>query len=143
VWVKIDEGQRFIDAYSRIIPSGFAGVTQPPFQLFLCDRRGAQNVADVCFTYIPFCSQGSRGARGGAKPWMEGTHAVYRWISRERQVHAAVHLSQTARLLDARKHARAELPVVEAGVRLMCAACGNRGVTVVFEPPTNREVRNG
>ncbi len=24
--------------------------------------------------------------------------------------------------------------------RLMCPACGNRGVTVVFEPPTNRQV---
>jgi hypothetical protein len=27
--------------------------------------------------------------------------------------------------------------------RLMCPACGNRNVTVVFEPPSNRQARGG
>jgi hypothetical protein len=27
--------------------------------------------------------------------------------------------------------------------RLMCPSCGNRKVTVVFEPPSNREGRSG
>ena len=45
-----------------------------------------------------FCSRGSRDARGGAKPWLEGAHAVRRWLSREHEVHAAVRLSQAARI---------------------------------------------
>jgi hypothetical protein len=34
-------------------------------------------------------------------------------------------------------------PLSRLESRLMCAACGNRRVTVVFEPPTNREVSSG
>jgi hypothetical protein len=34
-------------------------------------------------------------------------------------------------------------PLSRLESRLMCPACGNRRVTVVFEPPTNREVRRG
>jgi hypothetical protein len=34
-------------------------------------------------------------------------------------------------------------PLSHLESRLMCPACGSRSVTVVFEPPTNREVRSG
>ena len=34
-------------------------------------------------------------------------------------------------------------PLSRLELRLMCPACGSRNVTVVFEPPTNREVRSG
>ena len=34
-------------------------------------------------------------------------------------------------------------PLSRLELRLMCPACGSRDVTVVFEPPTNREVRSG
>ena len=34
-------------------------------------------------------------------------------------------------------------PLSRLESRLMCPACGNRCVTVVFKPPTNREVRSG
>jgi hypothetical protein len=34
-------------------------------------------------------------------------------------------------------------PLSRLESRLMRPACGNRSVTVVFEPPTNREVRSG
>jgi hypothetical protein len=34
-------------------------------------------------------------------------------------------------------------PLSRLESRLMCPACGSRRVTVVFEPPTNREVRSG
>jgi hypothetical protein len=34
-------------------------------------------------------------------------------------------------------------PLSRLESRLMCPACGSRGVTVVFEPPTNRDIRSG
>ena len=34
-------------------------------------------------------------------------------------------------------------PLSRLDSRLMCPACGSRSVTVVFEPPTNREARSG
>jgi hypothetical protein len=34
-------------------------------------------------------------------------------------------------------------PLSRLEARLMCPACGSRLVTVVFEPPSNREVRSG
>jgi hypothetical protein len=34
-------------------------------------------------------------------------------------------------------------PLSRLESRLMCAGCGNRRVTVVFEPPTNRAVSSG
>jgi hypothetical protein len=34
-------------------------------------------------------------------------------------------------------------PLSRLESRLMCPSCGNRRVTVVFEPPTNREARSG
>ena len=34
-------------------------------------------------------------------------------------------------------------PLSRLESRLMCAACGNRNVTVVFEPPSNTQVRSG
>jgi hypothetical protein len=34
-------------------------------------------------------------------------------------------------------------PLSRLESRLMCPACGSRDVTVMFEPPTNREVRSG
>jgi hypothetical protein len=34
-------------------------------------------------------------------------------------------------------------PLSRLESRLMCPACGSRSVTVVFEPPSNREVRSG
>jgi hypothetical protein len=34
-------------------------------------------------------------------------------------------------------------PLSRLESRLMCPTCGNRRVTVVFEPPTNREVHSG
>jgi hypothetical protein len=34
-------------------------------------------------------------------------------------------------------------PLSRLESRLMCPACGSRRVTVVFEPPSNREVRSG
>jgi hypothetical protein len=34
-------------------------------------------------------------------------------------------------------------PLSRLESRLMCPACGSRNVTVVFEPPTNLEVRSG
>ena len=33
-------------------------------------------------------------------------------------------------------------PLSRLESRLMCPACGSRRVTVVFEPPTNRQVRS-
>jgi hypothetical protein len=39
------------------------------------------------------------------------------------------------------RYALAEFPALTARVfRLMCPACGNRRVVVVFEPPTNAQV---
>jgi hypothetical protein len=34
-------------------------------------------------------------------------------------------------------------PLSRLESRLMCTACGSRSVTVVFEPPTNRQVGGG
>ena len=34
-------------------------------------------------------------------------------------------------------------PLFRLESRLMCPACGNRRVTVVFEPPSNAQVRSG
>ena len=34
-------------------------------------------------------------------------------------------------------------PLSRLESRLMCPACGSRRVTVVFEPPTNQQVRSG
>jgi hypothetical protein len=34
-------------------------------------------------------------------------------------------------------------PISRLESRLMCPACGNRNVTLVFEPPTNRQVGSG
>lgn len=34
-------------------------------------------------------------------------------------------------------------PLSRLESRLMCPACGNRSVTVVFEPPTNAKVVSG
>jgi hypothetical protein len=34
-------------------------------------------------------------------------------------------------------------PLSRLESRLMCPACGSRSVTVVFEPPTNRQVGSG
>ena len=34
-------------------------------------------------------------------------------------------------------------PLSRLETRLMCPASGSRSVTVVFEPPSNREVRSG
>jgi hypothetical protein len=34
-------------------------------------------------------------------------------------------------------------PLSRLESRLMCPACGNRRVTVVFEPPSNAQVRSG
>jgi len=34
------------------------------------------------------------------------------------------------------------LPLSRLESRLMCPACGSRRVTVVFEPPSNRQVRS-
>ena len=34
-------------------------------------------------------------------------------------------------------------PLSRLESRLMCPACGSRSITVVFEPPTNRQVGSG
>jgi hypothetical protein len=42
------------------------------------------------------CSHGSRDARRGAEPGLEGAHALRQRLSREHQVYAALRLSQAA-----------------------------------------------
>ena len=63
-----------------------------------------------------FRSHGSRDIRYGAKPWLEGAHALLRRLSRGHEVNAPMRLSQAARSRHAGLHARPELPAVAPGV---------------------------
>jgi hypothetical protein len=63
-----------------------------------------------------FRSYGSRDTRHRAKPWLEGAHAVLRWLSRGHEVHPAMRLSEAARSRHVGLHARPELPALAAGV---------------------------
>ena len=85
-----------------------------------------------------FRSHGSRDLGDGAKPWLEGAHAMLRWLPRGHEVHAAMHLSQATRPRHVGLYARTELPALQAGISAHVS--GSREVTVVFEPPTNMEV---
>ena len=86
-----------------------------------------------------FRSHGSRDIRRGSKPWLEGAHAMRRRLSRGHEVHAAMRLSEAARPCTRGPN----FPLSRLETRLMCPACGSRSVSVVFEPPTNREVSRG
>jgi hypothetical protein len=80
------------------------------------------------------CSYGSRDTGHGAQPWPEGAYALRRWLSRGHEVHEAVRLSEAARSGDAGLYARAEFSAFTVRVAR---------VTVVFEPPNNRQVGSG
>ncbi len=67
-----------------------------------------------------------------AEGYREGTKSVRRWVYRKQPD------------LDTLVSTRGlNFPLSRLESRLMCPACGSRDVTVVFEPPTNREVRSG
>jgi hypothetical protein len=66
---------------------------------------------------------------------------VRRWLSRGHEVRAAVRLSKAADLETLVSTRGPNFPLSRLESRLMCPACGSRQVTVVFEPPTNRQVR--
>jgi hypothetical protein len=53
------------------------------------------------------CSHGSRDARRGAEPWLEGAYALRQWLPAGNQIHAEVRLSQAAGPRDAGSHERA------------------------------------
>jgi hypothetical protein len=42
------------------------------------------------------CSHGSRDARGGKEPWLEGAHALRQRLSAGDAIHAEVRLPQAA-----------------------------------------------
>jgi hypothetical protein len=58
------------------------------------------------------CSYGSRNVGQGAKPRLEGAHAMRQRLSRRHEVHQAMRLPETTRPRDARQYARAQLPAV-------------------------------
>ncbi len=52
-------------------------------------------------------------------------------------------LSEAARSRHFGLHAGPNFPLPRLESRLVCPACGSRSITVVFEPPTNRQVGSG
>jgi hypothetical protein len=90
-----------------------------------------------------FRSHGSRDSGHRAKPGLEGAHAVLRWLSRGHKVHPALRLSEALDLDTLVCTRGPNFPLSRLETRLMCPACGSRRVTVVFEPPTDRQVRSG
>ena len=61
------------------------------------------------------CPDGSRDARRGPKPWLEGAYALRQWLSAGNQVYAPVRLSQAAGPRDVGSDKRAKLPAIKVG----------------------------
>ena len=80
-----------------------------------------------------FRSHGSRDIGHGAKPGLEGAHAVLRWLSRGHKVRPAMRLSQAARSRHIGLHARPELPAFASGVEAY--------VSGLWKSPRNCPVR--
>jgi hypothetical protein len=78
------------------------------------------------------CSHGSRDDRRGAKPGLEGPHALRQRLSAGDALHAQVRLPQAAGPPDAGCDARAELPTGESGraadVSCLRESPGGRGL---------------
>jgi hypothetical protein len=77
------------------------------------------------------------------EPGLEGAHALRQRLSAGRRApcgSASTASSWTSRRWFVRG---GQLPAWEAGRAEMCPACGNRRVTVVFEPPSNAQVEMG
>jgi hypothetical protein len=60
------------------------------------------------------CSHGSRNARRGEEPWLEGPYALRQWLPAGDVLHAPLRLPKAAGPRDACCYARAELPAGEA-----------------------------
>jgi len=89
-----------------------------------------------------FRSHGSGDPGHSAKRRLEGAHALRRWREGTKSMRRCVYRKQFD--LDTLVCTRGpNFPLSRLEMRLMCPACGSRRVTVVFEPPTNREVRSG
>jgi hypothetical protein len=83
----------------------------------------------------------TRASLCGAKPWSEGAHAVRRWPPGGHEVHPVYRKQLDLDTLVCTRGPNFPLSRLES--RLMCPANGSHRVTIVFEPPTNREVRSG
>jgi hypothetical protein len=92
-------------------------------------------------TVVPLLFSWSRYTGHCAKPLLEGACAVRRWSSRGHEVHAGCVYRKQLDLETLVSTRGPNFPLSRLESRLMCPACGSRRVTVVFEPPTNRQVR--
>jgi len=77
-------GRRLLLCWRACRPSPTATVNEP--------NKAGQTGLDRSQPTFHFRSHGSRDVGDRAQPWLEGAHAVRRWLSREHQVHAALRL---------------------------------------------------
>jgi hypothetical protein len=83
------------------------------------------------------CSHGSRDARRGAKFGLEGAYALRPRLSGRDAIHPECVYRKQLDLETLVATRGPNFPLSRLESRLMCPSCGNRQVTVVFEPPSN------
>jgi hypothetical protein len=87
-----------------------------------------------------FCSHGSGDIGRSSVLRVASPYAVRQRLPSGNAIHAPLRLPKAAGPRDTGRHRGPNFPLSRLESRLMCPACGNRRVTVVFEPPANSQV---